>query len=133
MIDITEDFLEGALKLSECPPTRVSPEYLGAAINGYDVPKDYASTVLGIKSDYVPDYLFEQGLTMELAKAMSRSTHLIEANDVCDRVGIEYLARVYIQACAATSNEFGRYLCADITQSPSGVAELARRYSASKL
>lgn len=124
---------EAVLDLPDCAPTKVLPQDLNKAINGIEVQKYYASDLLGIKeNEVIPYESFSQINSpnpSNESEFISKVTGLLVENDVCDKVGIKFIAQVYTAACSKDANEFGQSICNKIKQSKSAVAKLATLYA----
>ncbi|MEI6187856.1 MAG: hypothetical protein WCP46_05075 [Alphaproteobacteria bacterium] len=133
MNEMTEMPVEGLLELPDCAPTKVLPQDLGNAITGKDTQKYYASTLLGIKGNEItaPE-LFAKESNNEIlpikAEFVRKVIGLLSENDVCDKIGIKFLAKAYADACSVENNEFWTELCKEIKKSKSAVAKLAILY-----
>jgi hypothetical protein len=129
---ITEEPVEGMLELPDCAPTKVLPKDLSDAIGGKNVQKHYASTLVGIdKDESIPNGLFDtelSNLPQTKTDFFSKVIGLLRENDVCDKIGIQFLSKVYSEACSIKDGEFGKELCKEIRSSKSAVAKLAILY-----
>jgi len=119
---------EAVLELPDCAPTKVLPLDLRNAIAGKEVQKHYASELLGIRQDeLIPTSFFTESnyISPVNAELFSKITFLLSENDVCDKVGIQLISKVYNIGCFNEGNELGQNICNDIKQSKTAVAKLA--------
>ena len=110
--------------LPDCQPTRFDPTNLDIARRSPDAaPKYYASQLIGIDPEENPPLelllksdddagkstskLIDQ-LTSEQMKQLARMSHnahsLIEAGDVCDKIGMLYIAKIFAFAQSSDAN-----------------------------
>ena len=131
--EMTEMPVEGLLELPDCAPTKVLPQDLGNAIIGKEIQKHYASTLLEIKDNevIVPELFAKESnneILLMKAEFVRKVIGLLSENDVCDKIGIKFIARAYADACSIDNNEFWTELCKEIKKSKSAVAKLAILY-----
>lgn len=131
--DIIDTPPDAVLELPDCAPTKVMPQELEKAILGKDVNRYYASSLLSIKEDEaVPNELFQHDNFQMNSEFTNKIIGLLSENDICDKIGVKFIARVYDAACSNDGNQFSKNICYEIKQSKTAVAKLAILYNNSK-
>lgn len=124
-----EDFqVEGMLELSECSPSLIAPEDLLKSINGVNVAKHYASELLGITDfDYNAN---TKPLNTKYFESITPNVfNLLQKNDLCDNVGIKFIAHAYNTSCSHQEVAPAKALCESISQSNKALAQLSITYA----
>ena len=120
---------EGMIELPDCAPSKISPRDLSDAIDGKYVSKYYASELLSIKPDeLMPMALLSNDLHTESStinkEFIAKVLGLLKENDVCDKVGIQFLSKVYSNFCNHTII-YKDELCTILKHSKTAVFKLA--------